>query len=147
MSKRDTYYIRIAKDLLEVDEAVYLAYYQMGRRERYLEERDRAHGFVSYDALDFETNAGMEQDPSLSGRCIERQLIREEVCRILHQTIKELSPTGRAMINAIYFEGLTMTQYAKRIGRSEAGISYRHRKALRKLKDLLKWHGIAHYCL
>ncbi len=39
-TKRDTYYIRIAKDLLEVDEAVYLAYYQMGRRERYLEERD-----------------------------------------------------------------------------------------------------------
>ena len=40
MTKRGTYYIRIAKDLLEVDESVYLAYYQMGRRERYLEERD-----------------------------------------------------------------------------------------------------------
>ena len=109
MTKRGTYYIRIAKDLLEVDESVYLAYYQMGRRERYLEERDRTHGVVSYDALDFETNAGMEQDPSLSGRCIERQLIRKEVCRILHQAIKELSPVDSAMIYAIYFEGLSMT--------------------------------------
>lgn len=147
MTKRDTYYICIANDLLEVDEAVYLAYYQMGRRERYLEERDRAHGVVSYDALDFETNAGMEQDPSLSGRCIERQLIRKEVCRILHQAIKELSPVDSAMIYAIYFEGLSMTQYAKQIGRSEAGISHRHRKTLRKLKDILGQHGITHCCL
>ena len=147
MTKRDVYYIRIAQDLVEVDESVYYTYYSMGRRERYLEERDRAHGLVSYDALGFETDFDVEHDPILSGRCIERQLIRKEVCRLLHETIAELAPIDRSIIYAVYFEGLSLTQYAKRIGRSESGISRRNRKALSTLKDLLRQRDLFPSCL
>lgn len=144
MKKRDIYYIRSAGHLVEVDEAVYYTYYKMDRRERYLVERDQAHGLVSYDALDFETDFDVEHNPHLSGRCIEKQLIRKEVCRILHEAIAELSPIDQAMIYAVYFEGLSLTQYAKRIGRSQPGLSMRHRKALSRLRELLRQREIFH---
>lgn len=144
MTKRDVYYIRIAGDLVEVDEAVYYTYYKMDRRERYLVERDHAHGLVSYDALGFETDFDIEHNPTLSGRCIEKQLIRKEVCQILHESIAELAPIDQAMIRAVYFEGLSIRQYAKRIGRSQPGLSKRHRNALSKLKDLLRRREIFH---
>lgn len=144
MTKRDKYYIRCAGQLVEVDETVYYTYYKMDRRERYLVERDQAHGLVSYDALDFETSFGLEQNPHLSGRCIEKQLIRKEVCRILHEVISELAPIDQAMIYAVYFEGVSVTQYAKRIGRSQSGLSRRHKITLSKLKDLLRQREIFH---
>ena len=144
MTKRDTYYIRSVGHLVEVDEAVYYTYYKMDRRERYLVERDQAHGLVSYDALDFETDFDVEHNPHLSGHCIEKQLIQKEVCRILHEAIAELSPIDQTMIYAVYFEGLSVTQYAKRIGRSQSGLSMRHRKTLSRLKELLKQREIYH---
>ena len=144
MTKRDVYYIRIAGNLVEVDESVYYTYYKMDRRERYLEERDKAHGLVSYDALDFETDFDIEHSPTLSGRCIEKQLIRKEVCRILHETIAELAPIDQDLLYAVYFEGLSIRQYANKIGRSQPGLSRRHRNALSKLKDLLRQSDIYH---
>jgi RNA polymerase sigma factor (sigma-70 family) len=144
MTKRDVYYIRIAGDLVEVDEIVYYTYYKMDRRERYLVERDNAHGLVSYDALDFEIDFDIEHNPTLSGRCIEKQLIRREVCQILHESIAELAPIDQALLHAVYFEGLSIRQFAKRIGRSQPGLSRRHRNALSKLKELLKQREIFH---
>lgn len=144
MTKRDVYYIRVAGDLAEVDEAVYYTYYKMDRRERYLEERDKAHGLVSYDALDFETDFDIEHSPTLSGRCIEKQLIRKEVCRILHESIAELAPIDQDLLYAVYFEGLSIRQYANKIGHSQPGLSRRHRNALSKLKELLKQQEIFH---
>ena len=140
MTERDVYYIRIAGDLVEVDEAVYYTYYKMDRRERYLVERDHAHGLVSYDALEFD----IDHNPTLSGRCIENQLIRKEVCMILHESIAELAPIDQALLHAVYFEGLSIRQYANRIGRSQPGLSKRHRNALSKLRDLLKQREIFH---
>lgn len=144
MTKRDVYYIRIAGNLVEVDESVYYTYYKMDRRERYLVERDHAHGLVSYDALDFETDFDIEHSPTLSGRCIEKQLIRKEVCRILHEAIAELAPIDQDLLYAVYFEGLSIRQYANKIGRSQPGLSRRHRNALSKLKELLKQQEIFH---
>ena len=144
MTNRDVYYIRIAGDLVEVDEIVYYTYYKMDRRERYLVERDNAHGLVSYDALDFETDFDIEHNPMLSGRCIEKQLIRKEVCRILHEAIAELAPIDQNLLYAVYFEGLSIRQYANKIGRSQPGLSRRHRNALSKLKDLLRQRDIYH---
>lgn len=144
MTKRYIYYIHSAGHLVKVDEAVYYTYYKMDRRERYLVERDQAHGLVSYDALDFETDFDIDHNPNLSGHCIEKQLIRKEVCLILYEVISELAPIDQAMIYAVYFEGLSITQYAKRIGRSQSGLSRRHRNALLQLKNLLKQREIFH---
>ena len=52
MADKEKFFIPIEGKLIEVEENVYIAYYKMGRRERYLEERDQDNGVLSYDALD-----------------------------------------------------------------------------------------------
>ena len=52
MADREHYFIPVEGKLIEVEENVYVAYYKMGRRERYMEERDQAHGLVSYNAIE-----------------------------------------------------------------------------------------------
>ena len=52
MADKEKYFIPIEGKLIEVEEEVYVDYYRMNRRERYLEERDKDNGVFSYDALD-----------------------------------------------------------------------------------------------
>ena len=57
-SKR--YFIRVQKILVEVTGEVYTAYYEMERKEKYLLERDKAHGLLYYDGWDTETSNGVD---------------------------------------------------------------------------------------
>lgn len=68
MADKEKFFIPIEGKLIEVEENVYIAYYKMGRRERYLEERDQANGVLSYDALDHDGMVGQEifQDPGVN---------------------------------------------------------------------------------
>lgn len=60
MADKEKYYIPIEGKLIEVEGNVYVAYYKMGRRERYLEERDNENRLLSYDALDNNGVVGQE---------------------------------------------------------------------------------------
>ena len=60
MADKEKYFIPIEGKLIEVEENVYVAYYKMGRRERYLEERDQENCVLSYDALDRNGMVGKE---------------------------------------------------------------------------------------
>ena len=60
MADKEKYFIPIEGKLIEVEENVYVAYYKMGRRERYLVEQDQNNGVASYDALDTESRIGIE---------------------------------------------------------------------------------------
>ena len=48
MADKENYYIPVEGKLVEVEEPVYTEYYRMSRRERYLEERDKENGVMSY---------------------------------------------------------------------------------------------------
>ena len=52
MEDKERYFIPIEGKLIEVEKNVYVAYYKMDRRERYLEERDKDNGVVSYNTID-----------------------------------------------------------------------------------------------
>ena len=51
MDKEKRFYLRVGQNLEEVSEEIYKEYYKMRRRERYLEERDLAHGQFLYSQL------------------------------------------------------------------------------------------------
>ena len=71
--------------------------------------------------------------------------ISEKTGGMIPQMLDRIRPdTVMSLIHAVYFEGLSMNQYAKRIGRSQSGLSRRHRNALSKLKDLLKQREVYH---
>lgn len=52
MADKEKYFIPIEGKLIDVEKNVYVAYCKMDRRERYLEERDKDNGVVSYNTID-----------------------------------------------------------------------------------------------
>lgn len=139
MADKEQYFIPIEGKLIEVDENVYVAYYKMGRRERYLIERDQENNVMSYDALDQDGMVGQEmfKDPKVES--LEDLALAKELIEQLHRCIDMLPKPERELIQAIYFEGLNDSEYAKSVKMSQSGISRRHKKILSKLKLLMKF--------
>ena len=55
----------------------------------------------------------------------------------LRTAIQKLSPDQQAMIRAIYFDGVSVNDYAARMGVTQSAISHRLQTVKKKLKKLL----------
>ena len=141
MADKEKYYIPIEGKLIEVKENVYVAYYKMGRRERYLEERDAEQGVFSYDALDKGNLVGEEIFPDTSVDSMENMMLAKELVSQIHRCIALLPRGERELIQAIYFEGMSDREYAQKIKKSQPVVSRRHKKILSKLKMFLNFMG------
>ena len=139
MADKENYYIPVDGKLIEVEETVYAAYYKMSRRERYLEERDKENGLLSYDALDQNGILGQEMFEDLEAGTLEDRALARELVDQLHRCIELLPKAERELINAIYFRGMSDREYAAKLGKSQPAVSRKHKKALQKLKMLLNF--------
>lgn len=139
MADKKQFFIPIEGKLIEVEENVYIAYYKMGRRERYLVERDQKNGVLSYDALDQDGIIGQEMMNDPEADSLEELVMAKELKSKLHLCIEMLSKSERELIQAIYFDGMSDTEYSKRIRKSQQTVSYRRKKVLSKLKRLMNF--------
>ena len=139
MADKEKYFIPIEGKLIEVEENVYIAYYKMGRRERYLEEREQEVGVVSYDALDKNGLIGQEMFSGQEADSMEDAALAKEVVSQLYRCLDMLPKAERELIQAIYFDGMSDREYSKQINKSQPAVSYRHKKILSKLKILMKF--------
>ena len=98
MADKEKYFIPVEGKLIEVEENVYIAYYKMGRRERYLEERDKDNGVLSYDALDQNGVIGQEmfEDPTIHS--LEDMALAKELIEQLHRCIDMLPKAERELM-------------------------------------------------
>ena len=55
----------------------------------------------------------------------------------LHAAIRQLSPDQQEMVRAIYFEDVSVNDYAARMGVTQSAISHRLQTVKKKLKNLL----------
>lgn len=55
----------------------------------------------------------------------------------LHAAIQKLAPDQQAMIRAIYFDGVSVNDYAAQMGVTQSAISHRLQTVKKKLKKLL----------
>ena len=55
----------------------------------------------------------------------------------LHAAIRQLSPDQQEMVRAIYFEGVSVNDYAARMSVTQSAISHRLQTVRKKLKKLL----------
>lgn len=139
MVDKEKFFIPIEGKLIEVEENVYIAYYKMGRRERYLVERDQKNGLLSYDALDQDGIIGQEMMNAPEADSLEELVLAKELKSKLHRCIEILPKSERELIQAIYFDGMSDTEYSKRIKKSQQAVSYRRKKILLKLKRLMNF--------
>ena len=64
-------YIKINGELVPVTKEVYITYYKMARRERYLEEKDAERGKTLYSNLDIKDTLREEIIPDMVAESIE----------------------------------------------------------------------------
>ena len=139
MTDKEQFFIPIEGKLIEVEENVYIAYHKMGRRERYLVERDQKNGVLSYDALDQDGIVGQGMMNAPEANNLEDLAMAKELKSKLHLCIEILSKSERELIQAIYFDGMSDTEYSKRINKTQQTVSYRRKKVLSKLKRLMNF--------
>ncbi|MBQ3194269.1 MAG: sigma-70 family RNA polymerase sigma factor [Oscillospiraceae bacterium] len=141
MEEPKRFFIPAEGQLIEVSEEVYRAYYGMDRRERYLEERDLKNGLISYHTLDTPTHGGEAAMSNIRAPSVEDEMLASELLTLLHRCINVLPRAERELIQAIYFEGMTENEYAKKIRLTQSGVSRKRKKILSKLKELLNILG------
>ena len=114
MADKEKYVINIQGKLIEVTPDVYYAYFRMERQERWQEEKKQEHEVVSYDAMDDGELVGAEVIPDMASPSLEEIAMARELRERLRHAVAALPKAERELIRAIYFEGLTEKEYAKK---------------------------------
>lgn len=137
-------FIRIGKELVEVNDKVYKAYYQCTRRERYFNS-DIKVGRIDVDMQNEKVTFVPSKEDSIQrlidlgtdfegSTNVEDIVYDNAVLEILHKAMEELKSEEQELIKAIYFENLTTRDIADRENISQPAIVKRHKKVLEKLK-------------
>ena len=141
MADKEKYMIKIQGNLIEVTEDVYYAYFRMERQERWQEEKKQGHEVVSYDALDTGETVGAEAIQDMESPSMEDLTIANELKDRLHHVVAALPKAERELIQAIYFEGVSASDYANQVGLTHRGVNKQRKRILSKLKMLLDIMG------
>ena len=121
------------KEVAVTDE-VYVAYASMDRRERYLEELDNADKPLSVDAL---LEEGYSEAALCNAEDLEDVIANKPLVKKLHAVLATLDAADQEMIQAVFFDGLSMREYAKRLGVYHRTVTYRMEQLLKLLRKKL----------
>ncbi len=130
------YFLPLHGMLMEVTEEEYKAYYKDKRRQKYIDERSRENGDVSYDALDSSDMLGESVLVDLETN-VEEQVTNKIILEQLHNAFLLLSEEEQNVITAIFKNNLTERELAKQKGVYHNAIHKQKNRILEKLKKFL----------
>lgn len=126
---------------VEVSDEVYLAYTQIDRRERYLMEEVETSKKLSLDKL-LESGVplerlGMERSPSAEDIVLQHEAWhqQEQLLSQLAEALSSLTEEEYQLIQALYWEGVSAREYARRLGVYHRTVLYWRDKILEKLRQ------------
>ena len=134
----DNYYITINSEKICVSEEVYSDYRKMRRYERTLAEKDSRNFVLKYEDFADGEITGEEQIYDFLQPSVEELALTNIIYRKLHMAIELLPQDERELITAIYFQGYSVHQLAKKSGAPYMTISCRKARILCKLKKILE---------
>lgn len=126
---------------VEVSDEVYLAYTQLDRRERYLMEEVEADRKLSLDRLLKNgvplERLGMEKSPSAEDIVLQHEAWQqqEQLLSRLSEALSSLTEEEWQLIQALYWEGVSAREYARRLGVYHRTVLYWRDKVLEKLRQ------------
>lgn len=135
-SYKDKRFLPLYGMIMEVDEAIYIEFYQMQRRQKYIDERSKDNKDISYDSLTTDEFNG-EDILVDDGESVEDQAIRNVTAEEILFVISMLKPSDQELIRAMFYEGISERQYAKRCGVNRNAIHKRKVRILEELKKIL----------
>ncbi len=128
---------------VEVSDEIFDTYSQMDRRARYIGEDIPAENEISLertmeDGIHIETLENAE--PSAEEICIEHEnaKMREEQAKHLPIALAKLSDDEKRLIDALYFRGLGVREYAREISVPPMKIVRDRNRILDKLKNIFQ---------
>lgn len=130
------YFLPLHGMLMEVMEEEYKAYYKDKRRQKYIDERSRENGDVSYDALDSSDMLGESVLVDIETN-VEEQVTNKIILEQLHNAFLLLSEEEKEVITAIFKNNLTERELAKKKGVYHNAIHKQKNRILEKLKNFL----------
>lgn len=122
--------------LMEVSEEDYVKMNREKSRQQYLDKLSKKFGEFSYDSLatdDFDGVMILVDDRPEVYEVVEQKIMVDK----LRDTLRTLSDEEAKLIFALYFDGCSEKEYAKRLGLSQVAVHKRKQKVLQKLRDKL----------
>ena len=110
----------------------------MRRQERTLVEKDSRNFVLKYEDFADSEVTGEEQIYDFLQPSVEELALTNIIYRKLHKTIEMLQQDERELITAIYFQGYSVHQLAKKTGAPYMTISCKKARILCKLKKILE---------
>lgn len=136
-SYMDKFFLPLHGMLMEVTEETYKEYYRDKRRQKYIDERSRLNGDVSYNALDTDETLG--EDVFADEKTdVEAEVINKMTVAELRKAFLLLSPDERELIKILFIDGVTERKASEIYGVSQVAIHKRKNKILAKLKEFLE---------
>ena len=135
-SYMDKFFLPLHGMLMEVTEQTYREYYRDKRRQKYIDERSKLNGDVSYNALDTDETLG-EDVFADTKTDVETEVINKMTVAELRKAFLLLSPDERELITAIYIHNLTEREFAKQKGVYHNAVHKRKLRVLEKLRKFL----------
>lgn len=136
-SYMDKFFLPLHGMLMEVTEEAYKEYYRDKRRQKYIDERSRLNGDVSYNALDTDETLG--EDVFADEKTdVEAEVINKMTVAELRKAFLLLSPDERELIKILFIDGVTERKASEIYGVSQVAIHKRKNKILAKLKKFLE---------
>lgn len=136
-SYMDKFFLPLHGMLMEVTEETYKEYYRGKRRQKYIDERSKANGDVSYNALDTDETLG-EDVFADTKTDVEAEVINKMTVAELRKAVHLLSPDERELIKILFIDGVTERKASEIYGVSQVAIHKRKNKILAKLKEFLE---------
>lgn len=135
-SYMDKFFLPLYGMLMEVTEETYKEYYRDKRRQKYIDERSKLNGDVSYNALDTDETLG-EDVFADTKTDVEAEVINKMTVAELRKAFLLLSLDERELITAIYIHNLTEREFAKQKGVYHNAVHKRKLRVLEKLRKFL----------
>lgn len=136
-SYMDKFFLPLHGMLMEVTEETYKKYYRDKRRQKYIDERSKLNGDVSYNALDTDETLG-EDVFADTKTDVESEVINKMTVAELRKAFLLLSPDERELIKILFIDGVTERKASEIYGVSQVAIHKRKNKILAKLKGFLE---------
>ena len=136
--KKDEYYLRVGRQLVKVSREVYTAYYQVRNHAIYVERKDKGKGKVLFSDLDTKETVGEAMIPTLGAVNVEELAIANIKKAELRRSLAMLPQKDQALIEALFYDGLSERQYAEALGISQSAVNKRKHRILRKMRKLLR---------
>ena len=136
--------ITVDGETVEVTDAVYQVYAQVDRRERYITEEVEPGMILSLDKfLEEEVTLetlGVELEESAESLVLEREQLEmiSQQKSILYSALDSLDQPERQLIEALFFEEVSIREYSRRIGVTHRAIIKRRDYVLKKTQKFFR---------